>query len=122
MEFRQWLESQTLQIPLADIVASRRAVVDAFTNFSNGRESRTNGPAEVWQTEDGHYQLLDGYHRFIAAIVSGRKTLPSEVTEQGRSNYRKVVGPSDRFAYKPSMTYKDLEHLADMELLADLGD
>lgn len=121
MKFRIWLENQTIEIPLTNIIASKKAIVQAFRNWKDGRESRTNGPVQVWQIDDNNYQLIDGYHRFIAAILSTNKTIKSEIIGQGHSEYWTITKQNDRFHYTPSMTYKNLERLDIEELVNDLG-
>jgi hypothetical protein len=121
MKFRIWLENQTIEIPLVNIVVSRKALVQAFRNWKDGRESRTFGSVGVWQIDDNNYQLIDGYHRFVAAILNNNKTIKSEIIGQGHSEYMTITKPNDRFRYTPSMTYKDLEHLDIEELIDDLG-
>jgi hypothetical protein len=115
-----WLENRTLRIPLDQIVASRKAVLAAFLNFKDGRESRTHGPVDLWKIDDTHYQLIDGYHRFVAAIISNQKTIPFNIIGQGESDYWSITKSKDRFIYNHTMSYKDLENLSDMELLNDL--
>lgn len=117
MRFRVWLENKTIEIPLVDIITSKKALIQAFNDFKDGRESRTNGPIQVWKNGD-KYQIIDGYHRFIAAIFSRNKTIKSEIIEQGHSSF---IKPNDQFHYTPSLSYKDLEDLADRELINDLG-
>lgn len=121
MKFRIWLENQTIEIPLANIIASRKALVQAFNNFKYGRESRASGPVQVWQIDDNDYQLIDGYHRFVAAMLTKHKTIKSEIIGQGHSAYWTITKPNDQFRYTPSITYKNLENLADRELIDDLG-
>lgn len=123
MKFRTWLEneSEIIKVPLGEILAFRKAVVQAFGDFKQGRESRTIGPVHIWKTEDNKYQLVDGYHRFIYAIIHQYKTIDCEIIGSGYSDYWSITKPEDQFHYKTSMTYKDLENLADEELLRDLG-
>lgn len=118
--FRVWLENQIIQIPLGNLLISRKGLVQAFNDYKDGRESRTAGPVHVWQTEDNKYQLVDGYHRIVNAILHGQQTIQAEIIGRGYSDYWAITKPKDQFQYKSSMTYNDLQDVADKELLDDL--
>lgn len=120
MNFKLWIESQIIQIPISDLLIFRKSLIQAFSDFKDGRESRTDRPIEVWQTEDGKYQLIDGYHRIVAALIHGQKIIKAEIVGKGYSDYWSVAKPRDQFHYRHNMTYQDLQDLADKELLRDL--
>jgi len=118
--FKIWLENKTIKIPLHDLIISKKALIKGFNNIKDGRESRTYGPIEVWQIND-KYQIVDGYHRVIDAIINGKETIESQIIGQGYPTYYYIAKPNDQFHYEKSINYNDLQNLADQDLLDQLG-
>lgn len=120
MKFKLWIENQIIEMQMQDLLVSRKGLVQAFNDYKDGKESRTHGPVHVWQTDNNKYQLIDGYHRFVFALISGQKTIKAEIIGKGYSDYWVITKPEDAFEYNPSITYRDLQNLADKELYNQL--
>lgn len=120
MNFKLWLETQNVEMPFSDLIISRNSLFGAFRDVSIGRISKTFGPLQVWQTEDGKYQLTDGYHRAFVSLLLGQKITPVKVIGSGYSDYHAVARFGDRFEYSPNLPYQGLENLADDEILEDI--
>ena len=78
LAFPEWLlESEREEISIADLIMTKEEISDAVSNLSRGLSSVTTGPLTVNYHESiGRFQLTNGYHRVVEALMSGKKVVP----------------------------------------------
>lgn len=120
MQFKLWLENEIIPVPLQDFLVSRRSLFAAFQDIKRGKISKTKKAVDIWLTKDNEYQLVDGYHRYFEAVLLDKRDLLAEIIGRGYTDYWAEVKPSDRFKYSPSLEFRGLEDLADVEVLEEI--
>ena len=77
-EFKEWLlESDREEISIADLIMTKEEISDAVSNLSRGLSSVATGPLTVNYHESiGRFELTNGYHRVVEALMSGKKVVP----------------------------------------------
>lgn len=62
-----------IDIPFNQLVIDKENLSIAIQNIKESRPSRSKSkPMQVARSNDGKYYLLDGYHRFVEAVVNGK--------------------------------------------------
>ncbi len=68
------LSQINIDIPFDKLVVDKVNLTTAIENIRGGRPSRSkDNPMQVARSNNGKYYLLDGYHRFVEAILNGKK-------------------------------------------------
>jgi SPP1 gp7 family putative phage head morphogenesis protein len=83
-----------------DLLLDKRAVQHTRGDIDNGRKSHTEGPLDVWKTEDGRYLVVDGYHRVLEGIDRGDKEFDIQVVGEGYTDYW-VIPDKDNTYHPP---------------------
>ncbi len=107
-------------LSLDKLVAHRDALFDAYVHCAyRGKCSKSSGPIVVVETEDGKYQLTDGYHRLIEHLLDhgGASPLRAIIGGEGSGEYAIARG-GERWAGDASKRYGNLEDLTDKRTLA----
>ena len=83
-----------------------------------GKCSKSSGPIVVVETEDGKYQLIDGYHRLIEHLLDrgGATPLRAIIGGEGSGEYAIARG-GERWVGDASLRYGNLEDLTDEDTL-----
>jgi hypothetical protein len=114
---------------LGNLVVFRSSLYRAFDDCERGKCSHTKGPVEVFplRSEQGKYQLFDGYHRLIEYLTARKHlknnhTIPVKIVDKEwvRKTYS-IAPEGDRWEYDGSLKYGGLEDLADEEIIDDLA-
>ena len=66
------LANMSGQIEFNELRLSRSGVSEALIDIAGKRPSQTSGPLKITRSR----QLVDGYHRLVEAILSGKTSLP----------------------------------------------
>ncbi len=102
---RREIPPQTLEI--ADLILTKEEIAAAVSNLSRGLPSQTEGPLEVnFHPSLNQYQLTNGYHRLVEAMVRGETSVP--VKDDGQAAWR-PPSRRERFYYDPSQDYYGME-------------
>ena len=107
-------------LSLDNLVAHRDALFDAYEHcIYRGKCSKSSGPIVVVETEDGKYQLIDGYHRLIEHLLDrgGASPLRAIIGGEGSGEYAIARG-GERWEGDASKRYGNLEDLTDKRTLA----
>ena len=109
-------------LSLDNLVAHRDALFDAYVHCAyRGKCSKSSGPIVVVETEDGKYQLIDGYHRLIEHLLDrgGASPLRAIIGGEGSGEYAIARGGErERWEGDASKRYGNLEDLTDKRTLA----
>jgi len=73
-------------IPLSSIkaVAQEKCVPSKLQKFFDHPDWITNDPIDVLEVEDGVYHMIDGHHRYLAALGLGIKEIPARVRKKAK--------------------------------------
>lgn len=72
-EFYEQEPKKPFNIPIAQLIMTKEEIAAAVSNISRGYGAVTEGPLEVNYHETlGKYQLTNGYHRLVHALMSGQ--------------------------------------------------
>lgn len=109
-----WLsktENEVVDLPISDLLASRNSLFGAYGNVTAGRGSKTQGPIHVWRTSGGKNLLVDGHHRLVQHLLSGKHggTVPAQVVGEGYSDYWAEPQPNDVALLNPKLKYGGVE-------------
>ena len=113
------VSQRPFDLSLDNLVAHRDALFDAYEHCAyRGKCSKSSGPIVVVETEDGKYQLIDGYHRLIEHLLDrgGASPLRAIIGGEGSGEYAIARG-GERWLGDASMRYGNLEDLTDEETL-----
>ena len=119
MNFKLWLE-QLLTMPISELVMTKEELSQAIDNISRGYPSMTEGPVEVvHMNQMQRYQLVQGYHRMVEAMLRGETQVQTQVQDVDTSGYM-VPKPNDIFHFQPELEYKGLEEFIEYYILKRL--
>jgi hypothetical protein len=110
------------EIPVDNLLVSRRSMFGTMQDFEDGKSSRTTGPLEVWKMEDGSLQLINGYHRLFQSLLMGCKKVTIQIVGEGYTDYWTKTSSTDKFHFDTNLKFGGLEDLADDDILIDLYD
>ena len=113
---------RTKLVPITVLTASRRAMMQTMNDIDHGSLSQTPGPIEIWKTEKGNLQVVDGYHRLFELLLMGIKKVKIKIRGEGYTDYWADAADDDQFGFDLTKKYGGLEDLADEEILQDLLD
>lgn len=100
---------------ISKLVVSRDSVFESYKDcIDRNKKSQTVGPLGVWITNDNEYVLVDGYHRLIDMLFTGKQYTDIEIWHIGYSDYRY---PNDKFEINFSLKWNGLEDICDEEIL-----
>jgi hypothetical protein len=103
---------------IADLIMTKEEIEAAVSNLSRGLASQTEGPVEVnLHPSINQYQLTNGYHRVVEAMMRGETEVP--VKDDGQAEWR-PPGRRDRFYYDPSQDYYGMEEFIENYMLRRL--
>jgi hypothetical protein len=120
MRFNVWMENQAQLkgIPIQDMILRKEDLELAAHSLSQGRESMTSGPVKVYFVEqENKYDLADGYHRVLRAILDRRDVILAEVHMVDDPNQLYVPPMRDRYVYQPHEHYLGLEDFIAVQTL-----
>lgn len=73
-------EKGNITLDISELIMTKSEISAAVDNLSRGHMPQTDGPVTVGYLESlDKYQLLNGYHRIVLAILSGRRTILAHV-------------------------------------------
>jgi len=78
MKFKLWLNEvgEISEASIPDILMRKSEIEAAVSNLSRGMPSMTPGPVLVAYHESlNKYELVNGYHRVIEALLNGKTTI-----------------------------------------------
>jgi hypothetical protein len=105
------IDEAAFDLSLDNLVAHRDALFDAYMHcVYRGKCSKSSGPIVVVETEDGKYQLIDGYHRLIEHLLDhgGASPLRAIIGGEGSGEYAIARG-GERWEGDASKRYGNLE-------------
>ena len=79
-------EGDTGILAANQILTSAKSFSTSDADERGGRKGTTEGPLDVWRTEDGRYLLVDGQHRFARGVAAGKKNFDVRVVGEGYSD------------------------------------
>lgn len=87
-----WMNDSSVSIPV-DMISIPKSVLDkVLENFDKSRYSKSDGPIDVWLQSDGHLLVTDGNHRYVKAVLDGKKEVEVSLLGEGYSdNYTEVT-------------------------------
>jgi hypothetical protein len=87
-----WMNDSSVSIPV-DMISIPKSVLDGvLENFDKSRYSKSDGPIDVWLQSDGHLLVADGNHRYVKAVLDGKKEVEVSLLGEGYSdNYTEVT-------------------------------
>ena len=116
MDFRLWIESETMRMPIASIVMTKCELYEAISNIIRGYPAVTEGPVEVaYLTKSKRYQLINGYHRMVKHMLEGQTNVEVIKTQDGDWSL-----PSVKFRFQPDKPFKGLEDFIEPYMLRKL--
>jgi hypothetical protein len=104
------VEGASFKLTLRTTRYSAKSIKMVFRDLAAGRWSRTKGPVVVKGTEFSQYQLLDGYHRALAAILAGQLHVRAK-TDAQYGLYFAVAAEDDVWVFNPKSPTFGLETL-----------
>jgi len=117
MDFRLWLESEVVTLPIASIIMDKDELYGAVSNIARGHTSMTDGPVKVAVHPKGEYELVDGYHRMVMYMLQGHTQVSAKVElATWKLGYKKELSHL-RFDFRPNLQYKGLEEFIELYLL-----
>jgi len=101
MKFKIWVENkESFKINIEDLVLTKDEIEAAVSNLSRGMSSMTSGPLFVSKHPlEGKYELTNGYHRLVEALMRGDKTVT--VLNQGDAEWKM---PSEDRLFEPDFS------------------
>jgi len=118
MRFQTWLENEIQEVPIGQLLMTKEEIAAAVSNLSRGLPSVTQGPLKVNYHESlGRYQLTNGYHRLVEALMSGKTSV--QVQNDGPAEWRppsksEIFVPDwnqDYFGMEDFIEYYELKRL-----------
>lgn len=90
-------DSPTVALPLEKLVVDRNSLLNAYSNVTSNRGSHTSGPVDVWVTEKGEHLLVDGHHRLVHHLLSGKHggAVPARIVGTGATDYWRTPPPNE---------------------------
>jgi hypothetical protein len=121
MRFAEILCESSLNIKIAALRMDRRSVKAVLHDLAGQKWSRSTGPVEVIGTEYNQYQLGDGYHRVLQAILCGQTQIRGT---RGKAGRYAVTPPDEVWRFDPQSPTFGLETFfgaANVEKLAHMA-
>lgn len=121
MNFKLWLE-QTKTLPIAELVMEKDELSAAIDNITRGYPAMTEGPVEVaymTQMQPERYQLVNGYHRMVEAMLRGEMQVQVQIQDVDTSGWM-IPQPNNIFSFQPDQDYKGLEDFIEPYMLRRL--
>lgn len=110
MKFKVWLEqSRTERVPISSLAMTKEEISQAVDNIARGYGAQTPGPIKVvYRTEmqPERYQVVNGYHRIVEAIVRGETEIQIMIEEEDTSKW---MIPNDLFQFNWDLPYRGME-------------
>ena len=83
-EFCTQSKTEVKSVPVDQLIVYKGSwhagVLATYTDILEGRKNTTNDPIKVcWIREENKFLVLDGYHRFIQALLEGRAECMCEI-------------------------------------------
>lgn len=110
MRYHEIIQEASSKLSIRVMRLDARSIAAVFRDLQNGRWSQTRGPVIVFGTEHNQYQLADGYHRVLQAILTGQ----THIRGKRDQSYveRNPVTPDDHlWRFDPSSPTFGLESL-----------
>ncbi len=107
---------------ISSLIMTKEELSQAIDNISRGYPSQTEGPVEVvYRTEmqPERYQLVQGYHRMVEAIVRGETEIQVMKLNEDTSKWM-VPKPNDLFQFDWDLPYRGLENFIEPYMLRRL--
>ena len=103
MKFKIWVENkESFKINIEDLVLTKDDIEAAVSNLSRGMSRMTSGTLFVSKHPlEGKYELTNGYHRLVEALMRGDKTVT--VLNQGDAEWKM---PSEDRLFEPDFSKK----------------
>lgn len=121
VEFERILEealnqqSDIVSVNMSALIMLKDDILAAIENLARGMMPQTEGPITVSRFKQRYkFQLVNGYHRAVLAILAGKQTMLARV--EGNATWQE---PSAADTFTPDWTkrFKGLENFAEIYLL-----
>lgn len=111
-------QSDVISVDLSKLVMTKDEIKAAVDNLVRGLLPQTEGPILVSRIGDeDRYQLINGYHRVVVAILADQKYMMAKI--DGQADWQQ---PEIEEIYRPDWTkrYKGLEDFVEVYQLKHL--
>lgn len=122
MNFKLWLEQKRERMLISQLILTKEELSQAIDNIARGYPAMTEGPVKVVYRTDlqpERYQLVNGYHRLVEAIVRGETEIETMIEDEDTTGWMKP-NPNELFNFQWDLPYRGLEDFIEPHMLRRL--